>query len=403
MVIDWNLLAPAMRSNPGEQFNASFERGMAQGALGRLRRDPNDRNALNALMMANPALALQMEERAHRMGERDRLATGRDMTAHYLLGGDNLGSEAGLTAPATAALPGRPQPAPSALSGSTGSPTGQGALSGLTPGAPAPLGANANALLGGVPPGFGVTAAQARERAIRADPETFLESEGGNTQNARQRVQLSQEQFELMRDLNEQTLQLLGGIGQVPEGQRQAAWEAALQRAEGLYSRFGMNVREHVPAQYDPATYDQLMRSAMKTRDQFAVMSQEDRLEWDIEDDRIDNTRADRGLESLDRHRQGQRSLTARGQDLTHSRGLRGQDIASGDRRRGQDLSDTRGRRGQDMTDARGRRGQDMRGAGRGGRGRGGAGNNARAMLNGRPIVVRGNRWVYEDNGQPAQ
>ncbi len=54
------------------------------------------------------------------------------------------------------------------------------------------------------------------------------------------------------------------------------------------------------------------------------------------------------------------------------------------------------------MTDARGRRGQDLRGRSGGGRGRTGS-NPARAVdANGRAVVVRGGRWVYEDSGQPV-
>lgn len=336
MNIDWSLLNNALaRPNPGLLAQQGFERGAVQGALGMLRRDPNNAGALNALMTFAPEVGVQMEERAFRAGERQRVALGRDMTASYLLGGD-----AGAAQPQAA-------------------------------------GATPKALLATLPPGFGVTAEQARERAIRADPETFLEADGRNTQNQRQRVQLSQEQFELVRDLNEESLRLLGGIEQVPEEQRQAAWEAAIQEAEALYSRFGLNIRDHVPAQYDAATYARLMRTAMKTRDQFAVMNDEARLDWDITDDEADNARADRGMDSLIGYRQGRLGLMARGQDMTDARVRRGQDMSSRDRRRGQDMRPQ-------------------------GRGRGG--NAARAQMpDGRTIVVRNGRWVYEGTGQPVQ
>jgi hypothetical protein len=145
--------------------------------------------------------------------------------------------------------------------------------------------------------------------------------------------------------------------------------------------------------EYTRAVSDYALRSNGPT-----AFGQRTQLQEDEQQAALD--RLLRGHE-LQRDLGGMRNETARrGQDIGSRDRRRGQDIGSTDRRRGQDLTDSRGRRGQDMTDARGRRGQDMRGNGRG---PGRAGQGPRAVLNGRAIVVRGNQWVYEDNGQPAR
>jgi hypothetical protein len=106
--------------------------------------------------------------------------------------------------------------------------------------------------------------------------------------------------------------------------------------------------------------------------------------------------------------------VTMRGQDISSRDRQRGQDISSSDRRRGQDISSGDRRRGQDLTHSRGVAAEQGRNSrfqqGEAGRNTRhstprprSTGNSARAVLNGRTIVVRGNRWVYEDNGQPAQ
>ena len=392
-MVNWNLLAPALQSDPGGNFTAAFERGAARGALAQISNGSDDPRAWAILHQLSPETALRMREHQYQQDERRRVAEGRSALADYVLGDSGAETAPGVGVNALAMLP--QAVAPTSANG------------GAAPGSPDALAQAPNALIG-VPaitpsaanlpgsPGSPVLAPKGSDawtRAVRSDPDAALQVQGRRFQNQRQRVQLTQDQFELLRDVNEETLRLLGGIEQVPPEQRQAAWTAAIGEARQLYGRIGVDLTDRLPEQYDPATYDRLMRAAMKTRDQFAIRTQERRLDWDIEDDQIDNARADRGMDSLIGYRRGQLENTRRGQDLTHQRGLRGQDLSSADRRRGQDLSS--GDR---------RRGQDLRGSGSRGRGRGRAGgNSARAVLNGRAIVVRGNRWVYEDTGQPAQ
>jgi hypothetical protein len=343
-IVNWGIAANALaQPNMGQTFQGGFERGMTQGSLHTLSRDPNDPRALNALFAVAPELAIRMEDRRHRLGERAREAEGRGALADYLLGS---------------------QPSPAASTG-------------FGPAQPSMTGTNALLAMGAGP----AAPASPWERAVRADPAAALQVQGGQLDNQRRGVQLSQDQFELLRDLNEASLQLLGSVQSAPAEQRQAAYEQAIARAQALYGRFGLDLSAlNLPAQYDEATVDGLLRSAMRTRDQFGVMTAERRLDWDIEDDRTDNARADRGLASLDAYRQGQLGNTRRGQDMTDARVRRGQDMRSSDTRRGQDMrsGDTR-------------RGQNMRGRG------GGRGGNAAVIVNpqtGQRMILQGGRWV---------
>lgn len=333
--IDWGILERGQA-----RTQAMFQQGMDAAAdmlrrrsmgnaLADLQADPSNQKAMGYLYREAPQLALTMQDRARETETRNALAG-------LVLGG---GGGAPQAAPFNALMP----PTPGLGDTSAGAQAGPAGMV-------APTGPGR-----GVPPP-GPVRNPAFERAVRADPAKALELQG-------KRVKLSADQFEMMRGLNEASLQLLGGVHD------QASYEAAIQRAQSLYGQFGLDLSAlNLPAQYDPQTVDGLMRQAMRTKDQFAVMTAENRLDWDIEDDRIDNSRADAALSDLSSYRQGQLSNTRRGQDMTDSRVRRGQDLTDSRGRRGQDMADQRGRRGQDMTDKRARDGA----GGRKGKGGGG-------------------------------
>lgn len=130
----------------------------------------------------------------------------------------------------------------------------------------------------------------------------------------------------------------------------QTSYTNARNRAAAL----GLDVSS-LPEQFSPAIVSQVLNEALSAKERLAAMRADRRLTWDIEDDEIDNARADENLDSLTAYREGslsnvrrgqdlRSSDTRRGQDLTDRRGRRGQDIASGDRRRGQDITDKRNR-----------------------------------------------------------
>jgi hypothetical protein len=242
------------------------------------------------------------------------------------------------------------------------------------------------------------------ERLARTDPESALK--------VRQEfADLDDQSLKNLNALNESGLRILSGVYD------QRSYEDAKLRARSLYERFGEDPQglDGLPADYSPETINAMRMEMMSAKDQLGTLRAERKLEWDIEDDEIDNQRADRALEDLSGYRSQQIGLgreriatTQRGQDLTDERGRRGQDLSSGDRRRGQDLSDERGRRGQDLANARRLRGQDMtdkrtrESAGFSGRGRrGGASAGApvariRNPQTGQVMVLRGGKWVPE-------
>jgi hypothetical protein len=241
---------------------------------------------------------------------------------------------------------------------------------------------------------------QAFQRLAVADPQTAIRLR-------RQISELDDDELKTSSSINEAGLRIMGGVYD------QASYEAAIRRGRELYRRFGLEdtAFDELPPQFSPEVVQQARMEAMEAKDQFAAVRADRKLEWEIEDDLLDNERADENLESIRGYREGQLSNTRRGQDLTDARGRRGQDLSSTDRRRGQDLTDTRGRQGQAMTDERGRRGQDMTDQrvrqsasfqGRGNRGR--AGSAAPASIaegtvikhpqTGEQRVRRGGQWV---------
>lgn len=344
------------------------------------------------------------EDRQYMLDERDRLRQAREARSAFMLsgGGNALAQSAfggvpgagGPTQPnaLTSALRGLPAPGgPPALPAPNALMTDlMGATPGSTSWAPPPPAAPQ------APPSDSSARDEAFARFVKLDPEGAATMQREDVRTNFQRLQ----NFERMNNMG---MQLLAGVSD------QASYDRARQQARALYTRYGEDPSaiDQLPAQWTPELSEQLRLQGMSTQRQLTGLLQQTRLHWDIQDDEIDNDRADDALEDISLDRRERRGLTRRGQDLTDSRGRRGQDIASTDRRRGQDLTDargrrgqdltdTRGRRGQDLTDSRGRRGQDLRGTGRGGAGRTGGGNGA-IIVNpqtGQRMQLRDGRWV---------
>lgn len=149
------------------------------------------------------------------------------------------------------------------------------------------------------------------------------------------------EQFEQVERMNDAWLQILSGVSD------QASYDRAKNKARALFGSLGMRFDDYdVPEQYDPAVVTQARMEATSTKDQLAAIRADRKLEWDMEDDRIDNERMDRNTDSLIDTRAGRLS--------EYERNNRAR---AGLTQRGQDLTDERGRRGQDLTDKRARDG----------------------------------------------
>lgn len=335
--VQWNL---GLQRGPsvGEQF----QRGMTQGATREIMAGRGGPRQWNALYQHAPEMAMRLEDREHQRGERARTSEYRNALADYIIAG------------------GGGMPA-----------TSQNAL------APAPMPS--------MPIGNGKTPVSARERAIRANPEGFITQDRGLGQ-------LSREQFQLVREVHNFNMQILGGVTD------QATYDQARAAARAEYQQRGLptDFIDNLPAQWSPGLQRQLLSQGMDTQRQLAAMDRRDRLDWDIEDDMIDN-------EALAEHRAGTRENVRRGQD-----------IRSGDTRRGQDVTDRRGRRGQDLQDRRFREGITAPSGGRPGRanrrpaaGRaeplGGAGRRRVRDSSGAEVEaeVRNGQWVNAATGQP--
>ncbi|MBI0477505.1 hypothetical protein D9601_19400 [Sphingomonas sp. MA1305] len=158
------------------------------------------------------------------------------------------------------------------------------------------------------------------------------------------RAQLSKanaEDLDAYQKVNAASLQLMGGVHD------QASYDEAKRRAHELHDQYGVGPDSlQLPDQYDPKVVQGLMMSAMNMSQQLAAVRAQTRLDWDIQDDKIDNERADKNTNSLIEDRNGRRGLIARGQNMTDRRGRDATAIASSDRQRGQDMQDRRYRDG---------------------------------------------------------
>lgn len=93
-------------------------------------------------------------------------------------------------------------------------------------------------------------------------------------------------------------------------------------------ARLGVEVPASVPREYPgPDGIRQLLTSALDAKEQIAAIDRRDRIEWDQEDDRIDNARADRREASMDQDRGARRDIQRRGQDIRDATQRRGQDM----------------------------------------------------------------------------
>jgi hypothetical protein len=136
------------------------------------------------------------------------------------------------------------------------------------------------------------------------------------------------DRLELADKVNAAQLKLLSGA------KDQASWDRAKANAKEQFRQYGLDVDNlDVPEQFDPAWVDGRRLEAMEADKYFAELRGRKRLDWDIKDDEIDNTRADRDLDDTIGDRRERRNLT-----------IRDQNMDSADRRRGQNMNDSRDR-----------------------------------------------------------
>lgn len=275
--VHWNALLGGNWPDPGKAVMEGFDRGRKLREQADLRKaiaaaQRGDPQALSTVMQLNPQLGIALEDQLYQRGERQRATESRAGKAALMLGPPNA-----LTAPQG---PVNALMSPPSLPGSP-------IANGLTQ--PAPEGPRPLNDPGGSTYGRPQRYSPEIEQAIRADPEGLLKFQG-------QRLEVTEKQLKAYRDLNNAAMQLLGGVYD------QATYDAAKQRALQLYSQHGHDASEFItglPAEYSPETVRMLQMQGMDTSRQLQAIARENRLEWDIEDDQLDNERADRNTDSL--------------------------------------------------------------------------------------------------------
>jgi hypothetical protein len=311
--VQWGILTKY--TDPGKAFSDAFEKGQLQNALRALSAGPNP-TALAKVYATNPTVAMAIEDQLAQRADRTRADDFRRAESTMLLEGHSAAHAAPSALPYASSTP----PAAQDANQSQLTPQeheawtktmGEAAKRATDPqkwdeivdwfvaqGHPGAahlkgkFSPEARALLmeqAGIaddtPQQPGHSAAE--EAAIRADPKGFLEFQG-------KRLDVTKGQLENFRTLNDSAMQLLGGVHD------DATLQAAKGQARQLYQRFGADPSfiDSIPDTYSPEMIRDLQMRGMDTAKQLQAVARENRLNWDIEDDQADNTRADRATDS---------------------------------------------------------------------------------------------------------
>lgn len=170
--------------------------------------------------------------------------------------------------------------------------------------------------------------------------------------------------------------------------QDQPSYDRAKARVAAMYRQYGMNPDDlGLPDAYSSDAINEARLRGTSPQGQLTDDRENRSLDWRIQDDLTDDSRADRNTDDLIADRAARRSEDQRFHNLTDTTRRRGQDLSVTTQRRGQDLTDARGRRGQDLTATRARQPRP---------GRSGAASTAPTATgpNGEKIRWDGKAWV---------
>lgn len=206
---------------------------------------------------------------------------------------------------------------------------------------------------------------------------------------------------------SERRNQILGRAAEhlleLPEAERSAEFQRI---APDLIERGGITARQLAGFELTEQNLGHVLSQARDIEKIIESRRADRRLDHDIADDETDNAREGRLADSLIGWRRGQLDQGRDRIDLQRTDPRRhaptprapspnaviGEIMAK--QARGETLTPSEQRLYEEYRQGRGRER---------GHGRAGGGNGARAMLNGRVIVPRGNGWVYQDSGEPAR
>lgn len=245
-------------------------------ALSSLAANPNDPASVNALLAVDPELALrvrdnQRQETTFQNGQRFNAAAGKFMNALAPT----------MTAPRAA------------------QPIAPGAMTGVSPAAPAAQPTEEPQM-------------SERDQAFydmaAIDPVKAMKIDSDARNQALERIKA-------LDDVYDFAIERLGGA--VDEN----SYQALLADVAPRFAQFGQDVLKAVPANYPgPEGIRALLQSTMAAKEQIAALDRRDRIEWDQQDDTLDNARADREANSrIDARRRGAANAERRTQ-ITASR-----------------------------------------------------------------------------------
>lgn len=335
-VIDWGMLRNA--PDVGAAFQAGQDKGKVQSALGTVARDPANIDALANLTSIAPEQAYRFQEAHRTQATFDRGERFRGAYSNYLApaGSPQPNALAGIGQPVTGGVLNRNPATPNMTLFNT--PSGpRSPDSHLATDVPGSLGAFAENQ--GLPDDIVVQGRRPApiprvpvapggagwDEVVRADPVEAVKAQH-DMYGARE------DHLKDWQHVSQAGMRLLGSV------RDQDSWERGVTTARHLYDTYGVPFPENLPDEYSPEVVRDLQMGQLNLEDQIAAALRERKFEWQRDDDEIDNARADRNTNSIISDRDARRGLTARGQNLTDSRGRYGISVASADRRRGQDI-----------------------------------------------------------------
>ncbi|AHE52820.1 hypothetical protein [Sphingomonas sanxanigenens] len=286
--IRWNILQPV-------DIGAAFQEGMAQGeqqrakidtrnALAAYAANPEDRNvfqsAFATLAESNPEAAFRLAEHQRAADERRRNSDYRSAYGRYVGGDTSAGSPNGgkpvdiTTGGVT--MPGLASGAP-------------GIVTGDQPPMPRDAGGEALARAGGQPSGMVDPREQAWREMVAADPEKAVSARDAEFKQQSERLKVANDAYGY-------------AISRLQGATDEASYQAIRNGFLQMLAPLGIadQVAGNIPANYPgPEGVQQLLMSAMDAKAQLEAQARQDRLDWDIQDDEIDNTREDRKADSI--------------------------------------------------------------------------------------------------------
>lgn len=276
--IDWGILERGMeRSN--RQFQQSIELGMqgmerrrTANALLALQKNPDDEKALRQLY-GTPGGVEAVEKLRAGVADREY----RNALSDYYGG-----------------------PGGSFVQDASSDPSSPSRAAGVQPSG----NALTNALMPNQSPAPGGMERVAQPSPVPADPRraAIARMFRANPKAAGEFMKLEREQqkaqLELLTEVNDRSLAILGSVTD------DASLAAAKQQARVMYQQYGLDPSfiDQIPDRFDPGMIRQLQLQGLSTKEQLSHLLEEDKFDWQMKDDQLDNERDERRVRVSERN-----------------------------------------------------------------------------------------------------